>query len=57
MLTDSASFHVVVDEERAGGSQAAIAVRDLGEPKLTPGDDGRAIVFDPDGTKLTLFAR
>ena len=57
MLTDSASFHVVVDEERAGGSQAAIAVRDLGEPKLTPGDDGRAIVFDPDGNKLTLFAR
>jgi hypothetical protein len=55
-LTDSASLYVVADEERAGRSQVAIAVRDLGELGLEVESGGPAVVVDPDGNKLTLFA-
>jgi hypothetical protein len=54
-LTDDASLYVVVDEERAGSSVAAIAVRDLAELGLTVEGDEPAIVFDPDGNRLTIF--
>jgi hypothetical protein len=55
-LTDSASLYVVVDQEQAGSSQVAIAVRDLDELGLDVQGDGPEVVVDPDGNKLTLFA-